>query len=370
MNVLMYLHLKILGIGCRKSRALKTNLKQALALLPELEAEVEEVTSVQEILEYQITAAPALLINGIPAYEDEVPGVEELVQKLRPYMQKPEPMKKILVPTDFSDIAANAYRFAQRLADDEAAEVRVVHAYHPSFDYSNPYLDMPAAEFESVKRELMKNFIAEHTLTSNQGGVVATVAQPKTELCIGFAGEEVVRLSKEADLIVMGTTGQGNLMEKVFGSVSTHVARNSHCPVLLVPGNCRCNGFKEIVFASSYNAADEAMLQQLIEMAGAGPANIHFVHVDAEAGKPYSVAKVEFEQAVRENMPDIGFNTVEIKCSDIEEGIVKYAQSVGADLIAMGTVHRGFLENLFHRSVTKRMAFHTTVPLLVLHYDR
>lgn len=354
-----------------EEQGLKANVKQALARLPELNVELEEVTSVHEILEYQIKAAPALLINGIPAYEDEVPSVDELVRNLRPFMQKPKPMKKILVPTDFSDIAANAYRFAQRLAaDNPSAEVRVMHAYHPSFDYSNPYLDMPAAEFESVKRELMRNFIAEHTVASRQSGSVATVAKPQTELYIGFAGEEVVRLSKEADLIVMGTTGQGNVMEKVFGSVSTHVARNAHCPVLLVPGNCKCKGFKEIVFASNYNAADEAVLQQLIEMAGVGPANIHFVHVEEEAGKPYSVSKVEFEQAVRENMPDIGFNTVEIECSDIEEGIVKYAEDIDADLIAMGTVHRSFLETLFHRSVTKRMAFHTTVPLLVLHYDQ
>ncbi|MCB0578739.1 MAG: universal stress protein [Phaeodactylibacter sp.] len=366
----MHLHLKILGIGCRKSRALKANVNQALARLPGLKAELDEVTSVHDILEYRITAAPALLINGVPAFEDEVPDVDELVQMFRPFMQKPEPMKKILVPTDFSDIAANAYRFAQRLAEEEVVEVKVVHAYHPSFDYSNPYLDMPAAEFESVKRELMRNFIAEHTLDTGPSGTVATVAKPKTELCIGFAGEEVVRLSREADLIVMGTTGQGNLMEKVFGSVSTHVARNAHCPVLLIPGGCRCQGFREIVFASNYDAADESILQQLMEMAGIGPANIHFVHVEAEAGKPYAVAKVEFEQAVRENMPGIGFNSIEIECSDIEEGIVRYAQEIGADLIAVGTLRRGFLENLFHKSVTKRLAFHTTVPLLVLHYER
>lgn len=365
----MPLHLKILGIGCRKSRALKANVKQALARLPGLEVELEEVTSVHDILEYQIAAAPALLINGIPAYEDKVPGVEDLIRILKPYLQKTRPMKKILVPTDFSDIAANAYRFAQALAGDEPIELKVMHAYHPSFDYSNPYLDMPAAEFESIKRELMKNFVTEHAASGAEAGPVATAVRPKTELCVGFAGEEIVRLSKETDLVVMGTTGEGNLMEKVFGSVSTHVARNAHCPVLLVPGNCRCKGFKDIVFASNYTAADEAVLQQLMEMAGIGPATIHFVHVEAEAGKAYSVAKTEFEQAVRKNMPDISFHAVKIACSDVEAGIVKYAEDIGAGLIAMGTVHRGFLENLFHRSVTKRMAFHTTVPLLVLHYD-
>ncbi len=348
---------------------MKAILLETLARLPQLEVEVEEVTSVSDILEYQIAAAPALLINGRPVYQDEVPGVEELYEVLIQYQQKPRTMKKILVPTDFSEVAANAYRFAQSLAEERAAELKVIHAYHPSFDYSNPYLDMPAAEFEAVKRELMDNFLHEHTLPSEKGGAVATLAEPKSELRIGFAGEEVVRYSKEVDLIVMGTTGEGNLVEKAFGSVSTFVVQNAHCPVLLIPGHCRCEGFENVVFASNYHAADEAVLEQVVQMLGMGLSAIHFVHVEQEPGKPYAVEKVQYEQAVHRNMPDIGFNHVEIECAQIEEGVVKYAEEIDAGLIVTGTVHRSFLEKLFHKSVTKRLAFHTNVPLMVLHYD-
>lgn len=364
----MPLHIKLLGIGCRKSKALKNNLYKALDRLPELEVEVEEVTRFHDILEYQIAAAPALLIDGRPAFQDEAPGVDELYAFLKQYQQKQKPMKKLLVPTDFSDVAANAYHFAQQLAAGGGWEIVVIHAYHPSFDYSNPYLDMPAAEFEAVKRELMEHFVSEPSISDGEPSAPSDIA-PKTELRIGFAGEEIVRDSKQASLIVMGTTGQGNLMEQVFGSVSTHVAQNAHCPVFLIPGGCHCSGFENIVYASNYQAADEAILARVIDTLGLGPATIHFVHVEEEEDKAYKVEAVALEQAMKVGKPNIDLTAVEVECADIQEGILHYAQDIGADLIVVGTVHRSLLERLFHKSLTKRLTFHTSVPLLVLHYD-
>ena len=273
-------------------------------------------------------------------------------------------MKKILVPTDFSSIAANAYAYAQRLAERQGAELEVIHAYHPSFDYSNPYLDVPAAEFDSIKRELLDNFVQEHTSGGDE-----VVALPQTALHIGFASEEIVRRSKEVDLVVMGTTGKGNLLEKTFGSVSTYVAQYAHCPVLFVPGECELEPFEEIVFASNYQAADEALITQLIGLVNNDTANIHFVHVDNQTNTPYQVEEILYEEAARRDMPGLGFNTVEIECPNVQEGIVRYAQDIEADLIVMGTVHRGFLEQLFHKSVTREVVFHTAVPLLVMRYD-
>jgi nucleotide-binding universal stress UspA family protein len=273
-------------------------------------------------------------------------------------------MRKILVPTDFSAIAANAYQFAQVVAERQNAEVDIMHAYHPSFDYSNPYLDMPAAEFDSIKRDLLDQFIEGN---SRSGGPVATL--PKPILNIGFASEEIVRMSKGYDLIILGTTGEGNLLEKAFGSVSTHVARFAHCPVLLVPGNCKCGNFEEVVYASNYQAADEAMVKKLLTITGPEINNIHFVHIDNETKSPYHVEEVLYEQAQLYGTSTIGFNSVEIECPNVQEGIVQYASDILADLIVMGTMHRNFLERLFHKSVTQQVVFHTTVPLLVMHYD-
>jgi len=280
-------------------------------------------------------------------------------------------MKKILVPTDFSEIAANAYRFAQRLAAAEGGAVTVIHAHHPSFDYSNPYLDVPAHEFEKVKKDLLENFMEENTLSDAQAGDTGVLTMPKSELRIGFAAEEITRASKKADLIVMGTTGEGNLLEKVFGSVSTSVASHAKCPVLLVPGKCKCEGFSNVVYASNHQAADKVMLRQVMDLLSNGPSTVHFVHVDVDenAGESYELRRAHFEQAVRTGNPEVGFNNVSIRCDDVQKGIVQYAEDIKADLVVTATTHRGFLERLFHKSVTKDVVFHTTVPLMVLHYD-
>lgn len=273
-------------------------------------------------------------------------------------------MKKILVPTDFSAIAGNAYAFAQELGRRQSAQIDVVHAYHPSFDYANPYLDLPAAEFDGMKRELLDLFVEEYSQDS--GGVLAAT---KPLLQVGFASETLVQLSKDYDLIVMGTTGEGNLLERTFGSVSSHVSRFAHCPVLLVPGDYRFGDFTEVVFASNYQAADEAMIQELVQLTGTPPTNIHFVHVDKDKDTPYRVEQLMHEQAKIAGQEGIGYTSVEIACPDVQEGIITYASDIGADLIVMGTLHRGFLERLFHKSVTRQIVFHTTVPLLVMHYD-
>jgi nucleotide-binding universal stress UspA family protein len=364
----MPLHLKILGIGCRKSRALRANVLQAIERLPGLRVRVEEVTNVQDILEHQIARAPALLIDGQPTYQDEVPPVEELYALFQIYLEKQLPMKKILVPTDFSDEAANAYRFAQKLAATGDWAIEVMHAYHPSFDYSNPYLDMPAAEFENVKRELMQHFITEYALPPSGQGT-ATALEPATSLHIGFASEEIVYLSKSYDLIVMGTTGQGNIIEQLFGSVSTFVAQHAHCPVMLIPSNCRCRGFDNIIYASNYQAADEALLERVVEIFDLRQANVHFVHVDEDEDHSYQVEKVKFEQTAQLGKAGIGISAAEVECADVPSGILTYAKDADADLLVVGTIHRSFLERMFHKSITKRLTFNTTIPLLVLHHD-
>lgn len=69
--------IKLLGIGSAKDRALKANLMAALELL-ELEADVLEISNVEEILSYVISGIPALLVGDKVIFQKNVPSVEEL----------------------------------------------------------------------------------------------------------------------------------------------------------------------------------------------------------------------------------------------------------------------------------------------------
>lgn len=71
------LQIQILGIGCKKSRALKANVMAALDQFP-LRVEVEEIVTVDDIVQYQIHSTPALLFNGIIISEGKVPEVTDI----------------------------------------------------------------------------------------------------------------------------------------------------------------------------------------------------------------------------------------------------------------------------------------------------
>lgn len=362
------LHIQLLGIGCRKSRALRNNLMAALQRAP-FDAEVEEIRDVNEIIKFQIYSTPALVINGKVTYQGEVPGVAELQYLLENYEYNQVDARKIIVPTDFSKNAAGAFRFAQKLACQFDAKLHLLHVFHPSFDVANPYLGLPYAEFEALKSKQMTAFRNQHQFNLEEGAVM-TQTEVETELKVGFAAEEIVKQSKEADLIVMGTTGEGNILEQVFGKVSSYVAQNAHCPVLLIPPGSQYRGFQNIVYASNRQSADEALIKEVIDLTGALPAHIHFIHVKPEPEASYSIDREKYERLRNgSTQTSMGVKVVSVSCDDIVEGISQYANENEADLVVMGTIHRNTLAKLFHRSATKRMVFKTKAPLLVLHFD-
>jgi len=76
--------IQILGIGCRKTQALKANLLDALEYLC-IDGVIEEVTGVDEIVRYRISSIPALLIDGQVVFQGTVPSVEDILKSLEKY---------------------------------------------------------------------------------------------------------------------------------------------------------------------------------------------------------------------------------------------------------------------------------------------
>ena len=152
-------------------------------------------------------------------------------------------MKKILnTPTDFSDIAANAYQFAQNWRAKRMSSKG--HAcVSPLFRLLQPLSGyLPVAEFGAVKRELMKNFIKGTPLSPGKQAGCAHGAT-KTELCIGFAGEGDPGFQK-VDLIVMGTTvGQPPGKERSGACLPTSPA--IHCRCCLSPEIASAKGLRD-----------------------------------------------------------------------------------------------------------------------------
>jgi nucleotide-binding universal stress UspA family protein len=134
-------------------------------------------------------------------------------------------LKKILAPTDFSDISAAGVRYACKLAKDTGAEIIIFNV--DVLDESNR---VDKREMEQHKKRLAE-FVAEKIGDAGLGlkmRQVVDAGQPFGAI-VDCAEKEGV------DLIVMSSHGRSGLSRMLIGSVTDKILRGSPCPILVVP---------------------------------------------------------------------------------------------------------------------------------------
>ena len=141
------------------------------------------------------------------------------------------PIRKILVPIDFSEHSSKALDLAIELAKPLDAELVVLHCYQiQPMSISTYGLAIPP-DFERSCRDA-----ATRELDGWRERAVAAGVKCDAALAPHFASEEIAKHAEEvgADLIVMGTRGLSGLKHVLAGSVAERTVRIAPCPVLTV----------------------------------------------------------------------------------------------------------------------------------------
>jgi len=139
---------------------------------------------------------------------------------------------RIIVPTDFSSCAEEAWSLAQRLAGISGAELVLTHVLTeaPLFR-EGPFIMPKVRDVFEAARSFANTALEEWVAKARAGGLSARAA-----LRSGIAYQEIVALATDerADLIVIGTHGRGGINRALLGSVADRVIRLASCPVLTV----------------------------------------------------------------------------------------------------------------------------------------
>jgi nucleotide-binding universal stress UspA family protein len=279
-------------------------------------------------------------------------------------------MKKILVPTDFSATAQCAMAYALDLSEKiEGATIDVVHMYLPATAAEYPNIVPPIAELLEAREKMLVEF--GEAARKSLSGDVAIATPVKTELIVGFPADEIVRLSAAYDLIVIGATGESDLLDNMFGSVSSHVARKSKCPVILVPKGTAFEPIEQIFYASNFESVDLGMIKKMVEINELFGAKVHFVHVRTESDGDGFEKSQEFifNSLTEKGDPGFAFEIEEIEGGDVTAAINAYTSKTDIDLVVMVAKKRSFWDGLFHRSQTRKMALNAVKPLMLLHLE-
>lgn len=278
-------------------------------------------------------------------------------------------IKNIIVPTDFSVTARNAYQYAQGLAQVLGASITVVHVKEHFIPVSALNI-APFFENEEIQMaEAMVMFVDEEQTTD---GETIAKSKIKTQILRGDPTGSLLTLSAdpETDLMVIGTTGLQDVISKVMGSISGTIASKSLCPVILVPPFAEWVPIERMLYASNYESMTPELIGEATDFARFLQADTHFVHVDDTVFEEQSkTTGVNWKRLFSMIDPALMYQTHAIHGSDTIVELEKYAAEHHIDLLIFVSKHRSFWENLFHKSITQNMALSTETPMMVLHLD-
>jgi len=269
-------------------------------------------------------------------------------------------MKKILFPTDFSPTARNAFDYAVQLADDLGGVIDLMSIYHlPISDAGSvppDYIDQMLQDKRNQVQEQLREF--------TKGASRKLIGKCRADYGL-FIAQEITDAARysEYDLIIMGTKGEHNRMEKMLGSVTTNVMMQAPCPVLAVPEEAIYKGIHELAYATDFQPSDQLAIDELTLFADRMKANIHFVHVETKVPVSNNVEDY-FPGGV---VPDGFTDFTIVNNNSITEGLDNYVKANEIDVLALFIPKRRLWERLFHSSVSKKVALHTKVPILVFH---
>lgn len=276
-------------------------------------------------------------------------------------------MKKILVPTDFSKTAAVALDAAFDIAKKSGADLILLHVVEEVTNGSfNVEADVP---YDNSEDRLFTFKLIEKAKKQLE----KVVLDPKYsdvkldgELRVGnaFHGIQAIVTQHKVDLIVMGSAGHSKLEEMIIGTNTEKIVRTSRCPVLTVNKKPATTNFKNIVYATAL-APDEEVFSRIVKKTQKiYDSVIHLVRINTPGDfqRDYLVKDEMTKFAKKLGLKNYTINV--FNDLSVEEGVIRYAEEVNADLIAMATHGRTGFAHVIAGSVAEDVVKHAKRPVL------
>lgn len=275
-------------------------------------------------------------------------------------------MKKILFPTDFSEVANNAFVHALEFANVVNGELILLHSFElPIYDnqffpenYTVIYDSVQLSQFDMFKEEVPKlRSIAEERKLDK--------IKLSHRLMDGNLLYNIKKSIKEdkIDFIVMGTSGATGWEAFFLGTNTGAVLTAVDVPVLSVPLEAKYEKIKTIGFTTRYRTKDKKALKDVLKIAKKMNANIRCLYVKTADSDVSEVTIKNWEEEFSEE--PVQFSV--IPSDDINGTIIDFILFKEIDVLAMNTYKRNFFVELFRPSLVQKFSNRLDIPILAMH---
>lgn len=289
--------------------------------------------------------------------------------------------ERILCPLDFSDFSIKAFDYAQSLARHYQAKLFLEHVLSPMFAAYPSYIypDMANDLYQDLRAHAQQQ-LQDFAKTRVSDGFPLEIC-----VCEGAVTDSILAfaLSREVDLIVMGTHGRHGFDHLLLGSVTEKVLRKAHCPVLTVRKPAHdfvmpTNGVEpvhlhKILYATDFSRHAQRALDYALSLAQEYDAELTLLHVLEEIPPSWDLATVSADIVERLEKPiptearDRCILKSRLRVGRPYQEIVRFAFETEADLIILGVRGRNALELALFGSTTHRVIQQAPCPVLAVH---
>jgi nucleotide-binding universal stress UspA family protein len=273
-------------------------------------------------------------------------------------------MKKIIVPIDFSEHSEYALEAASNIARKYNSELIVLHMLELSnaiLTAGSTALNEEAVFYLKLADQKFKTFLDKPYLE----GIKVT---PIVKHFKVWNEVNDVAIEHNANLVVMGSHGASGIKEVLVGSNTEKVVRHSDIPVLVIKHNPILFDFENGVFASDFSKDSVAAYLKAKTIFDTLGAKMHLVYVNSPDGNFRSSSEIDKRIAdfLKKADGDLKYlSAVNIVSGyTIENGILNFANVIGADIIAIATHGRKGLAHFFEGSISEDLANHSTLPVM------
>ncbi|KKM19324.1 hypothetical protein LCGC14_1656810 [marine sediment metagenome] len=276
-------------------------------------------------------------------------------------------MIKILIPTDFSNNAMHALRYAIALFKWEEAQFYLLHAYaNEVYDDFRPNSKTDVEVKETNDKKNSKNrfdrLIKDITEGSSNHNHVYKSLNAFDALVVSV--KDAVK-EKSIDLVIMGTKGKTNDKKIIFGSNTMQVLKYVQCPVLIIPHDAVIHNPKRILLPTDFMLPYKPQQFKVLNYLGNEyKAEINSLYIsDFE---DISHRQLENKRVLIENLSDsfLFFERTGIK--NRIQAIREHILLRNIDFLVMVDSKHSFLEDLLYRSTIDELGLTIKIPFLVL----
>ncbi len=260
-------------------------------------------------------------------------------------------MHRVIIPVDFSETSLKAARFAAQMLAGKQDAVAILYTNYESHDDH----DISINYLETLKKEFQKTGVQSIELESEMGGDLI---------------ENISRLAHtlRATLIAMGITGKSAVRQAMFGSNTLKLVDKNLYPVMIIPPDAEYKGINNVAFASDFKNIEattpSALINSVLEMFNP---MLHIVNVNKDhyvsPSEEILLGKEKFKEMFGTFKTEFYF----ITRNDFFDAIDNFIKDYAIDVLITIPRHQSNATSLLKTTHTKRLAYHSHIPILAAH---